>query len=72
MTISGGGYSGNSRVFDVDNGVTASISGLTISDGSAWSGNGPDGVNNAGTADPTGCTLEGAIPSAWTIPERPT
>ena len=62
VTISGGGYIGNSRVFDVDNGVTASISGLTISDGSTWSGNG-GGLANYGTATLTDCTLSGNFAS---------
>ncbi len=54
VTISGGG---NSRVFQVDPGVTASISGLTISGGSAV-GNG-GGLANYGTATLTDCTLSG-------------
>jgi fibronectin-binding autotransporter adhesin len=37
VTISGGG---NSRVFQVDSGVTATISGLTISNGSVLGGGG--------------------------------
>ena len=50
VTISGGG---SSRVFQVDGGVTASISGLTISGGFArteWRG-----LANYGTATLTGC-----------------
>ncbi len=55
VTISGGG---KSRVFQVDSGVTASISGLTISGGSAgWGGGG--GVYNSGTTNLTDCTLNG-------------
>ena len=54
VTISGGG---NSRVFQVDSGVTASISGLTISGGSA-AGNG-GGLANYGTATLTDCTISG-------------
>ena len=57
MTISGGG---NSRVFQVDSGVTASISGLTISGGSNYAkylfGG---GLANYGTATLTDCTLSG-------------
>ncbi len=64
VTISGGGQSG---VFGVDNGVTASLSGLTITGGSgsytfdgrileAESGG---GLDNYGTATLTGCTISG-------------
>ena len=60
VTISGGG---NSRVFQIDNDVTASLSGLTISDGSTLSGNG-GGLANYGTATLTGCTLTGNSASA--------
>ncbi len=55
VTISGGG---NSRVFEIDSGVTASISGLTISGGSTSSANG-GGLANYGTAMLSDCTLSG-------------
>ncbi len=55
VTISGGG---NSRVFEIDSGVTASISGLTIAGGSTASANG-GGLANYGTAMLTDCTLSG-------------
>ncbi len=55
VTISGGGQS---RVFQIDGGVTASISGLTISGGSTSGENG-GGLANYGTATLTGCTLSG-------------
>jgi hypothetical protein len=50
--------SGNnaSRVFQIDAGVTASISGLTITGGDAASGG---GLSNQGTATLTDCTLSG-------------
>ncbi len=54
VTISGGG---NSRVFQVDGGVTASISGLTISGGSAGGAGG--GLVNNGTTTITDCTISG-------------
>ncbi|MGO9913113.1 MAG: choice-of-anchor Q domain-containing protein, partial [Isosphaeraceae bacterium] len=54
VTISGGGTVG---VFATDSGVTASISGLTISGGST-TGNG-GGLENYGTATLTGCTISG-------------
>ena len=54
MTISGGG---TSRVFQVDSGVTASLSGLTITGGST-SGYG-GGLYNEGTAKLTDCTVSG-------------
>ncbi len=54
VTISGGG---SSRVFQVDGGVTASISGLTISGGSAVGKSG--GLVNYGTATLTDCTFSG-------------
>ncbi len=49
---------GTSRVFQVDSGVTASISGLTISGGSNSSGNG-GGLVNYGTATLNDCTVSG-------------
>ena len=51
VTVSGDGAS---RVFQVDPGVTASISGLTISQGSAASGG---GLYNQGTTHLTACTI---------------
>ncbi len=54
MTISGGNAS---RVFQVDEGVTATITGLTISGGRAV-GNG-GGVSNSGTLTMTDCTVSG-------------
>ncbi len=56
VTISGGGMS---RVFEVDSGVTASLSGLTISGGSVSSGNGGGLANYGGNVTLTGCTLSG-------------
>lgn len=53
VTINGGGAS---RVFQVDQPVTASISGLTITDGSAAYGG---GVLNDGSLTLTGCTVSG-------------
>ncbi len=46
LTIRGGGTSSNFSVFTVGSGVTASISGLTITDGNALNGG---GIFNAGT-----------------------
>jgi hypothetical protein len=54
VTISGGG---NSQVFQVDGGVTASFSGLTISSGSAAYQGG--GLSNYGTASLTDCAISG-------------
>ena len=55
VTVSGGGLS---RVFQVDKGVTASISGLTITGGkTTGSGGGLD--NNGGTTTLTDCTVSG-------------
>ncbi|MBI1324764.1 DUF4214 domain-containing protein [bacterium] len=54
VTVSGGG---RSRVFQVDEGVTALFSGLTISGGST-TGNG-GGLYNRGTATLTDCTISG-------------
>ncbi len=53
LTVNGGGAS---RVFQVESGVTASISGLTISGGSTGYGG---GLANYGTATLTDCTLSG-------------
>ncbi len=60
VTVSGGGLS---RVFQVDGGVTASISGLTITGGSAvtkGAGSCGGGVDNlGGTVTLTNCTVTG-------------
>jgi hypothetical protein len=53
VTISGGGVS---RVFQLDNGVTATISGLTISDGSTTTG---AGIYTHGNLTLDNCTLSG-------------
>jgi hypothetical protein len=53
VTVSGGGLS---RVFQVDGLVTASISGLPVSGGSAGSGG---GLYNQGTLALTNCTVSG-------------
>jgi fibronectin-binding autotransporter adhesin len=55
VTISGGG---TSAVFQVDTGVTASILGLTITDGSQGSGSG-GGLDNEGTTYLYNCTISG-------------
>ena len=55
VTVSGGGLS---RVFQVDAGVTASISGLTITGGKT-AGNGGGLYNDGGTATLTNCTVSG-------------
>ncbi|MHB1560624.1 MAG: beta strand repeat-containing protein, partial [Isosphaeraceae bacterium] len=55
VTISGGG---SSRVFQVDNGVTASLSGMTITGGNAGYGPG-GGLLNSGTATLTDVTVSG-------------
>ncbi len=47
-----------SRVFQVDSGVTATISGLTITGGKAVNGGGVY-LNNGGTATLTDCTVSG-------------
>ena len=54
VTISAGG---NSRVFQVDSGVTASILGLTITGGSASNGGGL--YNDGGNLTLTDCTVSG-------------
>ncbi len=54
VTVNAGG---KSRVFQVDGGVTASVSGMTITDGSAGSGGGL--YNHGGTATLTNCTVSG-------------
>ncbi len=54
VTVSAGGAS---RVFQVDSGVTASISGLTITGGSDINGGGL--ANYGGTATLTNCTVSG-------------
>src|SRR5262249_28267845 len=55
VTVSGGGLS---RVFQIDEHVTASITGVTIGDGNAgyYSGG---GVANYGTATLTNCIISG-------------
>ena len=59
VTVSGGGQS---RVFQVDLNVTASLSGLTITGGNA-TGNG-GGLLNEGTTTLTNCTVSGNSASA--------
>ena len=54
VTVNAGG---TSRVFQVDTGVTASISGLTITGGSA--GNGGGLYNDGGDVTLTDCTISG-------------
>jgi parallel beta-helix repeat protein len=54
VTVSGGGAVG---VFEVDSGVTASLSGVTISGGSTIENGG--GLYNNGTATLTDCTISG-------------
>jgi len=56
LTVSGGGSSSNFSVFTVNSGVTASISGLTISNGNASYGG---GVYNSGNLTLTNDTLSG-------------
>ena len=56
LTVSGGGPSSNFAVFSVNPGVTASISGLTISNGNAIDGG---GVYNFGSLTLTDDTLSG-------------
>ena len=58
VTVSGGGQS---RVFQVDGGVTASISGLTIT-GGRTAGNGGGLINYGGTLTLTDCTVTGNSP----------
>jgi hypothetical protein len=55
VTVSGGGLS---RVFQVDSGVTASVSGMTITGGNAPYANG-GGLANFGTLTLTNCTISG-------------
>ncbi len=61
VTVNGGG---SSRVFEVDNLVSASISGLTITGGNAGSGNG-GGVQNYGSLALTDCTVSGNSASGY-------
>ena len=58
LTVSGGGLS---RVFQIDANVTASISGLTITEGSV-SGAGGGLVNYGGTVTLYNCTISGNQP----------
>ncbi len=61
VTVSGNNAS---RVFQIDNGVTASISGMTISGGNAYNGGGGakrdgGGLRNYGTITLNDCTITG-------------
>ncbi len=60
VTVSGGGHS---RVFQVDGGVTATISGLTITGGYTAS-NGAGLYNDGGTATLTNCSVSGNTTAA--------
>ena len=61
LTVSGGGQS---TVFDVQNGVTATISGLTVTDGVSTTGSGGGGIVNLGNLTLSGDTITGnsAVP----------
>jgi fibronectin-binding autotransporter adhesin len=61
VTVNAGG---SSRVFQVDNLVTASISGLTITGGNAGGGNG-GGVLNEGSLALTNCAISGNAASSY-------
>jgi parallel beta-helix repeat protein len=61
VTVSGDGLS---RVFQVDGGVTASASELTIEDGNAGSSNG-GGITNFGTLTLKSCTVSGNTTSGY-------
>jgi hypothetical protein len=58
LSVQGGGSSSLSffSVFTVDQGVTAALSGLTVTGGNSGSGG---GINNAGMTTLTGCTVSG-------------
>ena len=56
VTISGGGQSG---VFEVDPGVTAMLSGLSITGGKVGESIGGGGLGNFGTTTLTDCTITG-------------
>ncbi len=56
VTISGAGLSG---VFQVDSGVTASLSGLTVTSSGPGNGGNGGGLANFGTVTLTGCTISG-------------
>jgi hypothetical protein len=56
VTIGGGGKTG---VFQIDSGVTANLSGLTITDGNSGSDSGGGLYNNGGTTTLTDCTFSG-------------
>jgi parallel beta-helix repeat protein len=56
VTVSGGG---STRVFMIDSGVTASISGLTITGGNSGSYFSGGGLYNAGTTTLIDCTVSG-------------
>jgi hypothetical protein len=55
QTIEGGGKSSNFSVLTIENGVTATISGLTISGGHTNAGGG--GIHNLGVMTLTDCTI---------------
>ena len=56
LSVQGGGSSSNFSVITVDQGVTAVLSGLSVTGGHAASGG---GITNAGTLNLTGCTVSG-------------
>jgi uncharacterized repeat protein (TIGR01451 family)/CSLREA domain-containing protein len=55
LAIKGGGFASDFSVLRVDTGVTAAISGLTISDGRSSTNGG--GISNQGTLALTNCTV---------------
>jgi predicted outer membrane repeat protein len=56
VTVSG---AGSTRVFQVDSGVTATMTNLDVTNGSLASGNGAGINNNGGTLTLNGCTVSG-------------
>lgn len=58
VTIAGGGPGSNFSVFAVDAGVTAAISGVTITGGTGTFGG---GVSNSGQTSLTNCAIEGNV-----------
>jgi hypothetical protein len=62
LSVSG---NGNSRVFEIASGVTASLSGITITDGKAENGG---GVYNIGSLNLDGCTVASNVATHSTWP----
>jgi Bacterial Ig-like domain (group 3) len=65
VTVAGGGASSNFSVLTVDSGVTATVSGLTISGGNVAASGDGGGISNSGTLTLSDATVSGNSASVY-------